>query len=148
MDIPNVDYKYESLNNECSKLPITTFCDYQYIKSNGVIKCATETDCLNLKYEYLLGTECKSSCNDNYYKLKDGSFTKCFQTYIDCKEGGTGPIYYNERSKQCWKSFQNGYFINNRDIANNIYELVDECENFYYENSGDLYRYYCSIPLL
>ena len=61
LDIPDGNFKYETIDNICYEtmtLP-SSDCPYHYVKSNGIIKCATQQNCLDLKLEYLLGTECK-----------------------------------------------------------------------------------------
>ena len=48
-------------------------------------------------------------------------------------------IYYNTKLKKCWSTYQTDYFVQN--VNSNEYELVEECDKFYYENSADSHKY-------
>ena len=157
LDIPGGVYKYEYRDNSCSTTEPndSTNCPYYYIKSNGIIKCAIADDCRDLNYFYLLGDECKKTCEDFYYKLDitlriasdDVPFIKCFLTPSECQQSGIAGvalIYYNAKLRQCWKDYKEGYFVKEIDTTKN--ELVEECENFYYvrDISGQE-RNYCTL---
>ena len=149
LDISGGNYKYLLDNNLCTNEIPSNGCDYYYIENNDIIKCAGLQDCKNKDYLYLNGNECKKICDDNYYKLEvnmpitsteNHLFNKCFLTPADCFSEANNPtntipnIYYNNNLKKCWTSYQTGYYINKIDTT--VYELVDECEKFYYVNSG------------
>ena len=147
-DIPNDLYKYE-LGNVCHKTkPSHDKCPYYYIKSNGIIKCVQISECKNLFYFHLLGDECKSKCEDFYYKYNDTEiipgenvpFMRCFSTPTECYNNIGALTYYNKKLRRCWKEYVSDYFINK--ISTTLYELVDECENFYYKDSDN--HNYCT----
>ena len=158
MDIPGGIYKYELSDNSCTNTAISlpdtvNNYDYYYTKSNGVIKYVKTIDCKNLNYLYLVNKECKSSCDDSLYKMNvdkvisspstTAQFTVCFPQASDCltERISSDPIYYNRNLKKCWNAIANiptNYYIKEED-TNNRYELVDECDNYYYEQST--YKY-------
>ena len=153
MDIPGGNYKYELSDKSCTNIEITT--DYYYDKGNGVFKYAQASDCKDLNYKYIKGHECKRNCDDNYYKLDKAitisgtseNFIKCFDNPNGClnaRNSNSNKIYYNQNLKQCWEGISgmtgipNTYYI--KEISTDLYELVDECELFYYTNT-DGYKY-------
>ena len=155
IDIPGALYKYE-LNNECH-IDRPSGCKNYYIKSNGIIKCVGLDECINLFYFHLLGDECKSKCEDFYYKYnyteevdgEDVPFMRCFSTPTECQRKINFLTTYNKKLRRCWKGYVSGYFLNK--INDNLYELVDECENFYYEvisDTSDEKRNYCNSSCL
>jgi len=131
-------------DNSCRKDPVTilTNCHFYYIKKNGITKCAELMDCTFIHYLYLRGNECKKECEDIYYKFNATSlglpgFTKCYATTDECLTAITprAPIYYNTKYMLCWDHYVEGYFINK--VEPTKYELVEECNDYYYENVGD-----------
>ena len=154
--IPNGIYKYEQMDNTCISTPITlptSNYDYFYVKNDGVVKYVKASDCKDSNLLYILGRECKIKCDDHYYTKEvsisglSTKFTKCFPTPNDCFDGvSSGKIYYNEKLRICWTTFQTGYFVKSRsDSPKILYELVDECENFYYINTADSNLNYCTL---
>ena len=162
LDIPEGIYKYELSDKSCTNVEIslphdsdgTRIYDYYYEKSNGVIKYVKASDCDNINYMYIVGNECKRNCEDNYYKIDftisisgtDKTFTKCFSQPSQCIGAVTGSVvYYNQNLKKCWNEISKiptNYFI--KKIATDSFELVDECENYYYEQArtgGDILKY-------
>ena len=147
-DIPG-EYIYELNDKLCTNTEITTLpstldgntYDYYYKKSDGVIKYVSANDCQTMNYKHLLGFECKKDCGDNYYKLEvtidTNTFTKCFSEPNECLGGrvsDSNKIYYNQKVKKCWEginSIYSNYYI--QKMETDLYELVDECENYYYE---------------
>ena len=158
LDIPGGVFIYEISDNTCFEI-LPAGCSYYYKKSDGVFKCVTINECYNLNYIYLLGNECKSKCDDNYYKLEttititlsggttnDVKFNKCFLNPNDCINGADQTyIYYNIKLKKCWKDYQTGYYIKITDItAPTKYELVESCDKYYYINALDNNYNYCT----
>ena len=155
--IPEGIYIYE-LNNACWNHTLSIFPDgdepYYYVKDDGVIKYTTLEECKDKSYIYLLGKQCKIRCDDFYYKKEvqfpishtDEKFIKCFYRPKDCLEGGDGVIYYNDKFRKCWASRPTDFFVKNRTVTGSvtIYELVDECENFYFVMEEDNYYNYCT----
>ena len=162
LDIPEGIYKYELSDKSCTNVEIslphdndgTRIYDYYYEKSNGVIKYVKASDCENINYKYIVGNECKRNCEDNYYKIDftisisgtDKTFTKCFSQPSQCIGAVTGSVvYYNQNLKKCWNEISKiptNFFI--KTIATDSFELVDECENYYYEkarDNGDILKY-------
>ena len=163
LDIPEGIYKYELSDKSCTNVEIslphdndgTRIYDYYYEKSNGVIKYVKASDCENINYKYIVGNECKRNCEDNYYKIDftisisgtDKTFTKCFSQPSQCLSAitGTSVVYYNQNLKKCWNEISKiptNFFI--KTIATDSFELVDECENYYYEQArtgGDILKY-------
>ena len=45
------------------------------------------------------------------------------------------PVYYNTKYMLCWDHYVEGYFIN--VVEPTKYELVEECDDYYYKNEGD-----------
>ena len=153
-DIPGGNYKYELSDNSCTNTEITTFpstdsithvqYDFYYRKNDGVIKYVATSDCQNLNYIYIEGNECKRNCNNNYYKLEveidSNTFIKCFSEPSGCLTGRTNSdnkIYYNQNLKKCWEGttgMPTNYFI--KEIDTDLYELVNECDNFYYNDNS------------
>ncbi|MBO6244567.1 MAG: hypothetical protein J6O41_08450, partial [Clostridia bacterium] len=151
LDIPGGTYKYELSDNSCTNIEITSFphndavtsktYHFYYEKSYGIIKYAQASDCTNLNFIYIVGNECKRNCEDTYYKMtvtvSSTQFTKCFAQPSGClgaRASTSNKIYYNQNLKKCWEGntgIPTTYFI--KEISNDLYELVDECENYYYE---------------
>ena len=150
------EYKYESKElgsnvKICStQKPSDTDCSYYYLKSDGTSKCLTSsTDCKNMNYNYVLGKECKKECND-LYKLEEVDSTgliKCFKTKEECLGStGGGAVYYNTKLKKCWQNFPEEYYLSGTIItvvSNNKYEIVEECENYYFKNTNNNNHYQC-----
>ena len=153
--IPGGGYKFElkdSTNGDitCHKTQPTTpanSCDYYYLKNDGIFKCLSGlSECTDMKFKYLYGSECRNECKD-YYTLEDDTastpsqFKRCF-TKTECltptSSSGPGGQYFNLEEKKCWINYPgNGYYINNPSPN---YELVKECEKYYYTDSS---KYYC-----
>ena len=159
LDIPGGVYIYELSDNSCYEVQPASGCSYYYKKSDGVFKCVTITECSNLNYKYLFGNECKSKCDDNFYKLditipitlSDGTttnnviFNKCFLNPNDCYNSVDplySKIYYNIILKKCWTEYQTGYYIKITDTTK--YELVESCDKYYYVNEQDNNNKYCT----
>ena len=155
-NIPAKDYKYESLDKSdktkiCYEALPTEDCPYYYMKKDGSFKCLNDvSDCLNLKYDYLLGKECKTDCIDHYLleDIDDAlNLIQCFKTKSDCllaeNSHNEKVKYYNKKLKKCWIYFPRGYFINQLDTINQKYEVVEECENFYYPDVNYDNHYRC-----
>ena len=139
-DIPSGNYIYE-YNNICYTTREGITCDYYYKKIDGVLKCATATNCNDMNYKYIIGEECRDNC-DGYFKLKvaDG-LTKCFSTLSKALED-IDVNYYNLKSKLLWEDLPYGYYINKKikltlsAVEIIKYEVVEECENYYYIESS------------
>ena len=143
--IPGGQYIYE-LNNICYQnyADIPSNCDYYYIKPNGIKQCTTQAKCINENiFLYFVDKECRENC-DGYYKYEDSVIisgtTKKYYKCFESKEKALSDnncIYYNIKSKLCWRNFPEGYFINQEEISHTInrYEVVEECPYFYYEIS-------------
>ena len=60
-------------NNEqdkiCYKETIACDKDFFYI-DEGIKQCASETDCINKNFKYIQEKECRTYCNNNYYKIE------------------------------------------------------------------------------
>ena len=148
-DIPIDNYKYESLDKTdktkiCYVSETDLNCDYYYMKKDGTLKCLSGYSvCLDMKYNYVLDKECKSEC-DEYYTLEDidlvSQLIHCFKTRDECLNfvdtSGNKPIYYNSKLKKCWISFPAGYYINSDLTTGVTFEIVQECENYYYPDSS------------
>ena len=150
-DVPGGLNIYEK-GNQCD----TSQCapnSYYYIKKDGVIKCTDAETCYELDRRYFIGYQCVIKC-DNYYKLEVDNiipsspattFFKCYESPSGCLGGLTGTnleVFYHESLKLCWKDYQPEYYINKKTpYYSNIYELVNECEYFYYQDGG---RNYCT----
>ena len=83
------------------------------MKKDGTLKCLSgSAKCLEMKYNYVIGAECKSECDD-YYKLEDidptSQLIHCFKTRDECLNFGYTATdkakYYNSKLKKCWISF-------------------------------------------
>ena len=110
--------------------------------------CATLLECKNRGYLYLINNQCMENCNDNYYKMEvslslgnglSETFNKCFPSPADCSNDNTEKIFYRQDLKMCWTEYQNGYYI--KSVNSNIYELIAQCDNYYYLNEQDHYNY-------
>ena len=153
LDIPGGTYKYELKDKSCTNQEINLpysdidthiYYDYYYEKNNGVIKYVEAIDCKNLNYMYIVGDECKRNYNNDYYKISviitlshdnaaTSIFIKCFADPSDCLNARIedSPIYYSNNLKKCWNEendIPTNYFI--KKISNDLYELIDNCENF------------------
>ena len=147
-DIPNGNYIYEDkINNICYDSEPTD-CEHYYKKVDGVLKCTTQSDCITKNYKYFIGKECRDNC-DGYYKLEEVGIN-----YITCFDSITNALsksnvnYYNLKSKLLWNTaFPDAYYINKKhNIVNEgttstveKYEIVEECENYYYEDNSKKY---------
>ena len=62
---------------------------------------------------------------------------KCYKTKDDCSTAVTSgqDIFYNIKLKKCWTTFPSGYYLNEIDDTNHRFEIVKECEKFYYKDS-------------
>jgi hypothetical protein len=152
-DIPGGSYVYESSETETdgSKIcydskPTGNTCNYYYMKKDGTLECLgnTPNKCKEINYNYLLGQECKTDCND-YFILEDDTslegFIKCFETRDNCLASGGGQAdYYNTKLKKCWKNYPDGYYINKTEGTK--YEIVQECKHFYYKDTSNN-KFYC-----
>ena len=140
LNIPEGAYKYEIESYMCVNTTPSGSYKYFYKKFDGVIKYTTENECKKKNYIYLLGYECKTKCEDYYYKKEvDEPFIKCFSEPMECFDGvNNGKIFYNEKLRICWKDFQTGYYVQNKTVESSkeLYEIVDECEHFYYAKEG------------
>ena len=138
-EIPDVSKIYEA-DNTCyeESLIISTLCPYYYKKGYKTLKCVnSEADCINAGYNYLHGKECIKNC-DNYYKLIDGNnIIKCYDNYEIAFEENREFKFYDIILKQCWKTFPSGYFVKYVNNNGENYEIVSECEKYYYLNSDD-----------
>ena len=156
LDIPAGIYLYELSDHSCTNVAITNLegngYNFYYTKSDGVIKYVKAVDCKNKNYLFILGDECLNKCDESYYKIEveydisettspiNQKFIKCFSTPSECldtKSSTTSIIYYNEGLKKCWEGNNNipnfsNYFL--KKIDNYLYELVNECEFYYYNN--------------
>ena len=164
-DIPDGDYKFESVDDsdliKTCYTSIPSNCDYYYTKKDGTLKCLgiDIIKCTDMKYNYLLGKECRSECND-FYTLEDDNtdgIKKCYKDVDECRSGindgvggGTQPIFYSTKLKKCWKNYPANYFISKTDKDTNNpstiigYEMVEECTYFYYYENVDSIKYnYC-----
>ena len=155
-EIPNGDYKYESVDQPdntkiCyTSVTLPSTCQYYYMKKDGTLKCVSNiNDCIAMHYNYLLGQECKPECND-YYKLEDDftlNLIKCYKTKDRCNLDG-GALFYNTKYKKCWKNYPTDYFITSYiNTGISFYEVYDECQYFYHEGDGThgiSGRYYCT----
>ena len=86
-------------------------------------------------FDYILGNECRENC-DNYYILMDesGVNTKeCFETLNAAKTSAKGINYFHTTLKQCWINYPTTFFIKDKIENNNKFEIVDDCDKFYYE---------------
>ena len=104
-----------------------------------------------MKYKYVVNKECRESC-DGYYKLEteESSITyiKCYDSISDVLSINV-EVYYNIKSKLCWKKYPSGYYILKQDASSTQkYEVVDECEHYYYSQSfagsDPQIKYYCT----
>ena len=149
-------YKYILDNNGCVGEAERTarVCVYYFKLNNlGLYKCATEDDCINSGNKYLTGSECSNKCDEDKYQLNSGSssFTYCLNTPNDCQDklAPNSELYYHNRLKMCWNSYQSTYFQKSETNSNNLIELVDECDNFYFvENSKKICINSCSAKSL
>ena len=154
-DIPNGDYIYESQEGSNNIKTCTTTiptvsgeCDYYYMKEDGTLKCLADYNaCLNMNYNYLLGKECKSKCND-YYILEDvntNGLKKCFKDKDECANSAEQAKYYSSKLKKCWKNYPTDYFILKEDLSPGDsptitgYEMTEKCEHFYYKDQNNKY---------
>ena len=153
-EIPGGTFIYEK-GNICYDSPPSgdVNCAYFYIKANNDKQCASKPDCVNKKFKYFIEDssrqhyECRENC-DGYYKMEveesmdidnngvneDVKLTKCY----DSKEKAlldTQVKYYNIKSKLCWKEYPNGYYILPFETGTTQFEVVEECEFFYYKES-------------
>ena len=151
--IDNYLYQYKDTVDPnikiCSKTIPSTGCPYYYKNIDGTLECLPDANaCLEMRYNYLLGQECKSECND-FYKLEDDTTTgliKCFETKDKCLNtgtGGGGAKYFNIKLKKCWINFPQQYFVKDYTATTQI-EVLEECEYYYYQDnvSGEDI-YYC-----
>ena len=69
INIHNGEFRFQKTDNSCSNFKPNTGCDYYYVKSDGVFKCASATDCKNVNYFYILDSECKNICDIIHKKL-------------------------------------------------------------------------------
>ena len=150
LSIPGGQYIYEFDNNICKASEEE--CNFYFIKNDGVRKCIDAQKCKDDNNVYLIGKQCTKGCDD-YYKYEDTSlisestFLRCFLTPDDCQNYFNTKVYYNKKLKKCWNSYPEGYYINS-DESDDIVEVVEECENYYYkvapaEGSTDVVKYYC-----
>ena len=142
------------------KISNPSYCQYYYIKIDGIRKCTDSTDvCVNAGYKFIDFTNkiCKESCDNGYYQMEvqaptsGGTFT---QDFVKCYEDLNKALsdsdvkFYKIKTKQCWSenSLPNNpdIFINGESsIGSDKYEIVDECENYYYEDTSDNNRQHC-----
>ena len=144
-EVPVLNILYE-LNYKCYETrPSGTEadkCKYYYKKSYKILQCVDSVSkCIDAGYNYLYGEECKKNC-DNYYKLidEDNIIIKCYDNYQRAYEDDHNVIYYDITLKQCWKELPSGYFIKHDNNEAN-YEIVSECEHYYYLNNDNEYNY-------
>ena len=143
LSIPGGDYIYEFSGKVCKNS--NTGCGNYYLE-NGVVKCLGTSleECKNKNYMYLIGQQCASSCdNIDDYKYEDNSalsgsiFIRCFNSPSDCLTHFTSStidkIYYSPKLKYCWTQMQSDLYINK--IDSNKYELVEECDKFFYSDN-------------
>ncbi|MBO6244481.1 MAG: hypothetical protein J6O41_08010, partial [Clostridia bacterium] len=149
-EIPGREYIYEeadaagATNKKCYKPGTISSCDIYYKKPNGIRKCSTILECIqNFNSKYLLNGECKDNC-DGYYqvatKTTDASpkdYFKCYENLNDALTDTTITIKFCDTSKKkCWTTFPTDgtYYIKDSfPSTDDKYELVRECENFYYK---------------
>ena len=153
LTIPGGDYIYELDNYECKNSVTSTECPFYHIKNDGVKRCYLRSDCISKGYKYFIDQECRENC-DGYYKMDDKegsgasalSFTKCYENLEKAKQD-LDVVYYNTNLKRCWKAFPTDtqYYIKG---GTGQYEIVLECDNYYYENTGDSNKLYCTDDCL
>ena len=151
------NYIYEISDNKCitQTEKTGTNCPFYYIKIDGVRKCVSDTnDCVNAGYKYIdfPNKICKESCDDGNYQMEvqessSGgttikAYVKCYEDIDKALDDTTNPIvaYYNIKTKQCWSSFPTGgdFYIKAESAPSSWkYEIVNECENFYYVKSDN-----------
>ena len=128
-----------------------------YNTDSNVKRCFTQDDCISKGYRYFINQECRENC-DGYYKRfitsNDGTvlaenlrFTKCYET-LEKVKGDSYVRYYNANLKRCWvdKPTDIQYYIKREEIVESrtIFELVEECETFYYEKYTTRNSLYCT----
>ena len=145
-DIPGDNYIYEYSDTDnikiCSTSAPASGCTYYFREVDGTLKCLGDdvtTACTGNKFNYLLGSECRSECNDFFIleNVDTSGLIRCFETKEDCSNAVNAGdnIYYNIKTKKCWKTFPSGYFLNEIDDTNHRYGIEKECEKFYYKDS-------------
>ena len=101
-------------------------------------------DCIsNMKFIYFINKECKDNC-DGYYKLEKTEetpkYTQCFDSINEVLKANNGIQAYDIKNKLCWETIPSNYYVNNivPEIGgtNNKYEVIKECEFFYYTDSS------------
>ena len=153
MEIPGRKNIYESEGNTKICYTIDEIdangCHFYYEKKDGTetMKCIPSGTCKQNGFDYVFEKECRKNCSD-YYKLMDESSDatintiRCFETLdkaleyeVNVDTDNTKKIkFYNMQLKQCWFDYHDYLFIlyENLGINNDLYEVVQKCESYYY----------------
>ena len=123
----------------CSEQKFENCEAYYKQQTNNIFKCVTKDYCVNiLNYKYFVKNECRDNCNGYYQReYTESSSLKYFICYETLNEAliDVNVNYCDKHQKKCWKDFPNdfNYYINSEFSPPNFkYELVRECEKFYY----------------
>ena len=129
-----------------------------YNTDSNVKRCLKKDQCLSKGYKYFIDEECRDNC-DGYYKRDitlDTTvlaaylpFTKCYET-LEKAQDDTNVRYYCANLKRCWdeKPHDIQYYVKKEETVTTVttpvisykrYELVEECETFYYKKD-DLFH--------
>ena len=154
MDIPGKKNIFESISGKiCFEKNIITdsdssassHCPFYYPQLDGSMKCInSKSECKTNSFNYIYGKECTNNC-DGYYQLMDVGNSEPIECYNTLQSALSDDdiIYYDTTLKKVWKDYHyddDSFKFYIKYEQNNKFEVVENCENFYYKN-GD--NYYC-----